>query len=104
MMTLRHKSNTVRARVRYYRKGRTMNNTGQSGVPNPDMRTIKAAAKSVFGGMRGVEGIGIGDRALRVYIRSLEVADNLPKEFQGVRVECIVTGPITAYDTEDSAQ
>lgn len=101
MMTLRHRGNTVRARVRHNRKGRTMNYNGQSGIPNPDMRAIKAAAKSQFGGMRGVEGIGIGDRALRVYVRSQDVADNLPREFQGVRVDFIVTGPITAYDRQE---
>jgi hypothetical protein len=81
-----------------------MNHSGDSGNPKPDMRAIKAAAKSQFGGMRGVEGIGIGDRALRVYVRSQDVADDLPKEFQGVRVDFVVTGPITAYDNERDGQ
>ena len=77
-----------------------MTNNGRTGLPDPDMFAIKAAAKTLFGGMRGVEGIGIGDRALRVYVRSADVAENLPKEFQGVRVDVIVTGRIIAYDDE----
>lgn len=101
MMTLRRISNTARTRVRHNRKVRTMNHNGQSGLPNPDMRAIKAAAKVQFGGMRGVEGIGIGDRVLRVYVLTPDVAENLPKEFQGVRVDFVVTGPITAYDGEE---
>jgi hypothetical protein len=77
-----------------------MTNNGRTGLPDPDMFAIKAAAKATFGGMRGVEGIGIGDRALRVYVLSADVAENLPKEFQGVRVDIIVTGKIIAYDNE----
>lgn len=76
-----------------------MKYNGQSGLP--DMWAIKAAAKAQFGGMRGVEGIGIGDRALRVYVTSQDVVENLPTEFQGVRVDFVVTGPIKAYDDEE---
>lgn len=78
-----------------------MNNNGRTELGAPDMFAIKAAAKASFGGLRGVEGIGIGDRALRVYVLSADVAENLPKEFQGVRVDVIVTGRITAYENEE---
>lgn len=74
-----------------------MNHNDEPSKSNPDMRAIKAAAKSQFGNIRGVEGIGIGDRALRVYVRTEEVTKDIPKEFQGVRVDFIVTGEIKAY-------
>ena len=75
-----------------------MNRENESDKSNPDMRAVKAAAKSRFGNIRGVEGIGIGDRVLRVYVRTEEVAKNLPKVFQGVKVDYIVTGEITLYE------
>jgi hypothetical protein len=74
-----------------------MNRENESNKSNPDMRAIKAAAKSLFGNMRGVEGIGIGDRVLRIYVRTEDVAKDLPKVFQGVRVDYIVTGEIRLF-------
>jgi len=62
----------------------------------PDMRAIKAAAKAAFSEVSGVEGFGIGDQSLRVYVSNSDVSRELPREFQGVEVECVVTGDISA--------
>lgn len=69
----------------------------EHGESSPDMRAVKAAAKIRFRDVDGVEGVGIGDRALRVYVRTDEVSKDLPREFQGVRVDYIVTGEIKLY-------
>jgi hypothetical protein len=60
-----------------------------------DLRAIKAAAKQQFAQITGVEGIGIGDRALNIYIHDSRVKQQLPSEFQGVPVNLVVTGDIT---------
>ncbi len=61
-----------------------------------DMRSIKAAAREEFGNVQGVEGIGIGDGSLRVYVRNAEVCERLPCRFRGVRVDFVVAGDISA--------
>ncbi|PSB04602.1 hypothetical protein [Merismopedia glauca] len=61
-----------------------------------DLRSIKAAAKQQFAQIDGVEGIGIGDRTLNIYIHDSQVKQQLPSEFQGVPVNCVVTGDITS--------
>ncbi|MFL6233706.1 MAG: hypothetical protein ACJ76N_11275 [Thermoanaerobaculia bacterium] len=63
---------------------------------NLDMASIKAAAKRELHGLEGVEGFGIGDRRLRVYVRDAEAGRRLPKTFHGADVECVVTGDISA--------
>lgn len=63
---------------------------------DPDMRAIKAAAKSQFGHVRGVQGFGIGDRALRIYVTDARVKAHLPANFRGVPVVFVVTGEISA--------
>jgi hypothetical protein len=60
----------------------------------PDLRAIKAAAKEEFRGVPGVEGFGLGDRALRVYVSNADVTRQLPRTYHGVAVECVVTGDI----------
>ena len=65
--------------------------------PNTDLRAVKNAAKAQFGQTPGVEGFGIGDGTLRIYVRNAEVRKQLPSEFQGVPVDCVVSGDITAY-------
>lgn len=64
-----------------------------------ELKTIKAAAKLAFAAVSGVQGVGIGDQALRVYIASPDVKKSLPDEFQGVPVECVVAGDIRAQSS-----
>ena len=59
-----------------------------------DMQAIKAAAKKEFGNIPGIEGFGISDRSLNIYINNEEVKKQLPTNFHGVPVNCIVTGTI----------
>jgi hypothetical protein len=61
-----------------------------------DMGAIKAAAKRQFGHIEGIEGFGIGDNTLRIYVTDASMRDRLPIEFQGVPVDLVVTGEITA--------
>jgi hypothetical protein len=63
---------------------------------NLDMASIKAAAKRELHGLDGVEGFGIRDHSLRVYVRDAEAGRRLPKTFHGADVECVVTGDIRA--------
>ena len=62
-----------------------------------DLRAVKIAAKAQFGQTPGVEGFGIGDGTLRIYVRNAEVRKQLPSVFQGVPVDFVVSGDITAY-------
>lgn len=61
-----------------------------------DLRTVKAAAKEELGCVEGVEGLGIGDGSLRVYVLNAEVRKRLPSRFQEVPVELVVTGDVSA--------
>ncbi|HZO89601.1 MAG TPA: hypothetical protein VFB38_14835 [Chthonomonadaceae bacterium] len=65
----------------------------------PDLRAVKAAAQSQFGQIPGIEGFGIGDGTLGIYVRNAEVRNQLPHEYQGVPVEFVITGDIEAYAT-----
>jgi hypothetical protein len=61
----------------------------------PDLQIVKAAAKRRFGHVPGVEGLGLSEKALRIYVEDQEVEKKLPPSFCGVPVEVIVTGPIS---------
>ena len=63
---------------------------------NLNMASIKAAAKRELQGLDGVEGFGIGEHSLRVYVRDAEAGRRLPRTFHGADVECVVTGDIQA--------
>lgn len=54
----------------------------------------KTAAKEELRRIPGVEGIGIGDGTLRVYVHTADVASQVPSEIHGMPVECIVTGSV----------
>lgn len=71
---------------------------------NPNLRAIKSAAKSLFGHIEGVEGFGLGENSLRIYIRNAMVRKELPSIFQGVPVEFVVTGDITASGASGETQ
>jgi hypothetical protein len=47
----------------------------------------------------GVNGFGLGERSVRVYVRDAAVRDRLPHEYQGVPVEVVVTGDLVARVT-----
>jgi hypothetical protein len=61
-----------------------------------DPVAIKKAAKREFGGIDGVEGIGLGDGTLRIYVRHAGLHQLLPKRFRGLDVDLVVTGDITS--------
>jgi len=62
------------------------------------LHDAKAAAKRAFGSMPGVEGIGIGDGVLRVYVRDVNLIARLPRSCEKVDIEFVITGDITASD------
>lgn len=64
---------------------------------NVDMVAIKAAAKRELNRLSGIEGFGIREGNLRVYVRDSESGRQLPKVFHGVNVECVVTGDLVAH-------
>jgi len=70
----------------------------------PNLREVKAAAKSQYGHVKGVQGFGIGESSLRVYIHNEKVRGELPSEIQGVPVEFVVVGDITASDAPKKTQ
>ncbi len=61
----------------------------------PNLQQVKAAAKAAWSQIPGVEGFGLGERSLRIYVRSVDICDQLPSEFQGVPVDCVVSGDIS---------
>jgi len=65
----------------------------------PDLRAIKTAARTEFGLTPGVQGFGIGDHTLRIYIHNPDVRDQLPTSYQGVPVDFVVTGDVTAQSS-----
>ncbi len=62
----------------------------------PDMRAIKAEAKTRFGRLSGVQGFGVGDRTLRIYVSNSDLKSKLPTRFHGVRIDVVVSGEIVA--------
>jgi hypothetical protein len=62
------------------------------------LRDAKETAKRDFGSMPGVEGIGIGDGVLRVYVRDANVKDRLPRTCENVDLEFVVTGEVNPSD------
>ena len=64
-----------------------------------DLISAKAAAKKELGQIPGVEGFGIGDASLRVYVHDAAVEKLVPSEFRGVPVHCVVTGAVSPLST-----
>jgi hypothetical protein len=62
----------------------------------PDMRAIKAEAKTRFGNLSGVQGFGVGDHTLRIYVNNSGLRNQLPTRFHGVPIDVVVTGEIVA--------
>jgi hypothetical protein len=61
------------------------------------LRNAKEAAERDFGSTPGVEGIGIGDGVLRVYVRDANVIDRLPRSCAEVDLEFVITGEVGSY-------
>jgi hypothetical protein len=61
-----------------------------------DLFQVKAAAKRELGRIDGVQGFGVGDGSLRVYVQDEDVQKRLPSRFQGATVECVVVGTVHA--------
>ncbi len=60
-----------------------------------NLEATKSDAIQIYGNLPGVEGIGIGNQSLRIYVRNSGVRDNFPQQFQGVPIDFIVTGDIS---------
>jgi hypothetical protein len=61
-----------------------------------DLKVLKSVAKGEFSGMDGVEGIGLGEPCLRIYVRNHAVQQTLPNIFHGIPIEFVVTGSVLA--------
>lgn len=61
----------------------------------------KHETKRLFGQHSGVEGVGIGDGCVRIYVRAAAVGRALPDMVAGVRIECIEVGTISVQSSED---
>lgn len=61
-----------------------------------ELKAKKRRAQEQLRDLPGVEGFGIGDGTIRVYVRSPQVKQSLPTDVEGVTLEVVVTGDITA--------
>lgn len=59
-------------------------------------QAAKSAAKAAFGDIEGIQGFGVGDGTVRIYIRSASVGAVLPKELNGVPLDLIITEDLAA--------
>jgi hypothetical protein len=73
-----------------------MANFNNSVTTELNLLQIKQSAKQQFLHLSGVEGFGIGDGVINVYVSNPEVIKQLPTNFQGVTFNCIQTGMIEA--------
>jgi hypothetical protein len=51
-------------------------------------------AERRFGHLPGVQGFGVGDAVIRVYVRDAEAAAQIPRSLDGVPVEVVRVGEI----------
>jgi hypothetical protein len=70
--------------------------TSSHPTPSKRLREAKRNAHSVVMPIEGVEGLGIGDGTIRVYVRDGSVARILPGAIDGVPIEAVVVGEVTA--------
>ncbi|MDJ0659870.1 MAG: hypothetical protein QNJ42_10335 [Crocosphaera sp.] len=61
-----------------------------------DLLTVKKAVKQEFRNIAGLEGFGIGDGVINVYVSNSEVCKKLPPTFHNVPLNVINTGIIEA--------
>jgi hypothetical protein len=70
------------------------NSSGPNGAA--DLLALKEQAWKEYGHIDGVQGVGIGDNALRIYVRDSKVSQQIPSQFHGVEVHVEVVGDILA--------
>lgn len=63
-----------------------------------DLSTVKKHARLELGKIAGVEGFGVGDGTLRIYVRSARDGEQLPRQFEGTPVELVVVGDVVAAE------
>lgn len=61
-----------------------------------ELKRKKSRAQELFGNLPGVEGFGVGDEVINVYVRSDGAQRLLPAEFEGVKFNFVLTGDIIA--------
>jgi hypothetical protein len=61
------------------------------------LNVAKARAKELLAHLDGVEGIGIGDKVILVYVRSEAVAAKIPDTIYNVPVKVNMVGDIEAW-------
>ena len=69
---------------------------------NQDLLTVKKAAKKEFQNLAGIEGVGIGDGVIKIYVSNSEVVKQLPSTFQGIPLNFVITGIIEALNPQAS--
>ncbi len=65
----------------------------------PDKQALMAAKAELrrqFRDVPGVQGFGIGERSVRVYIQDTSIRPQIPEQINNIDVECIVEGDIRA--------
>lgn len=60
------------------------------------LRAVKRAAKEQFGHVDGVTGFGIGNHVIRIYVSNRSILRQLPKQYQGVRIDYVLAKDIVA--------
>lgn len=70
--------------------------TSSQPTPSQRLRDAKRRAHFLVMPIDGVQGIGIGDGTIRVYVRDGSVTHTLPAEVDGVPIETIVVGDVIA--------
>ncbi|MBI4748266.1 MAG: hypothetical protein HY774_07230 [Acidobacteria bacterium] len=68
-------------------------------ITEPDKQALMAAKAELrrqFKNVPGVQGFGIGEHSVRVYIQDTSLRAHIPEQINNIEVECIVEGDIRA--------
>ena len=57
---------------------------------------LKTQAWKELSSIDGVEGVGVGDQRLRIYVRNADVGRRIRHAYHGVPVEVVVVGHVVA--------
>jgi hypothetical protein len=66
-----------------------------------DLPTVKREVKRQFENLPGVEGFGVGDGVINVYVSNPEICSKIPATFQGIPLNLIKTGIIEALEVKN---